>query len=357
MYRIALGFIVSIFLSSCVFSQETPKILYPTLKDVKWITNPTCKAIAQPKMKWADTSKRLDDQKNPIPYSKDPTVIKFDGRYLMYFSLPPNQHEKKPYGWIIGIAESMDLVNWKTIAELPPMQDCDAKGLCAPCARVWDDKVHLFYQTYGNGKNDAICYASSKDGITFTPHPENPIFRPQGEYTSGRAIDADAFIFKDKLFLYAATRDADMKIQKLVVATADPKSDLGPKCWTMPVNDSIFWPELSWETACIEASTVCQRGDSLIMFYAGGYNNDPQQIGVARSEDGVNWTRLWSVPFIPNGPKGSWNFSESGHPGVFVDDDGKTYLFYQGNPDNGRSWYLSQVEIDWKDGIPYVINE
>ncbi|MDR0335804.1 MAG: family 43 glycosylhydrolase [Planctomycetaceae bacterium] len=347
-----------LFLTGVVWSQDVPKTLYPTDKDVKWITDPTSKPIAEPAMKWGDATKRFSKDDTPIPYSKDPTVVKFKGRYLMYFSLPPSDKVKTPYGWIIGIAESSDLTNWKTVTELPPMQQCDAKGLCAPCARVWDDKVHLFYQTYGNGKNDAICYASSEDGIKFTPHPENPVFRPHGNWTCGRAIDADVFEFKGKLFLYAATRDPDMRIQKLVVATADKNSDYGPNTWTQAVDRSILEPQLPWETRCIEASTVCRRNNALIMFYAGGYNNDPQQIGVARSEDGINWTRLWSVPFIPNGLNDQWNSSESGHPGVFEDNDGRTYLFYQGNPDRGKSWYLSVVEIGWKDNdVPFVIEK
>jgi long-subunit acyl-CoA synthetase (AMP-forming) len=58
------------------------------------------------------------------------------------------------------------------------------------------------------------------------------------------------------------------------------------------------------------------------MFYAGGYNNEPQQIGCAVSTDGIRWKRLSKKPFLPNGAPGSWNASESGHPGVFVDKDG-----------------------------------
>ena len=95
------------------------------------------------------------------------------------------------------------------------------------------------------------------------------------------------------------------------------------------------------------------------MFYAGGYNNDPQHIGVAVSDDGINFTRLWDVPFITNGPEGQWNRSESGHPGIFQDRDGQTYLFFQGNPTKGKTWYLSKVKIGWKQGekgeIPYVM--
>ena len=91
------------------------------------------------------------------------------------------------------------------------------------------------------------------------------------------------------------------------------------------------------------------------MFYAGGYNNEPQQIGVARSKDGVKWKRLSAKPFLPNGGSGSWNESESGHPGIFSDKDGRTWLFYQGNNDKGKTWFLSKAEISWKKNGPIVI--
>lgn len=97
-----------------------------------------------------------------------------------------------------------------------------------------------------------------------------------------------------------------------------------------------------------------RHGGRLWMFYAGGYNNEPQQIGVAVSDDGIRWTRVSDRPLVPNGPPGSWNSSESGHPGVFVDAGGATHLFFQGNNDKGKTWYLSKARIEWRDGRPTV---
>jgi hypothetical protein len=90
------------------------------------------------------------------------------------------------------------------------------------------------------------------------------------------------------------------------------------------------------------------------MFYAGGYNNEPQQIGAASSTDGVSWKRISSSPILPAGAPGSWNSSESGHPGVFVDADGATTLFFQGNSDNGKSWFLSSRRVLWNGAQPAV---
>ena len=100
---------------------------------------------------------------------------------------------------------------------------------------------------------------------------------------------------------------------------------------------------------------MIRRGDTLYLFYGGGYNNDPQQIGCAVSKDGRRWTRLFREPLIPNGQPGDWNTSETGHPGVFEDTDGRTYLFVQGNNDKGRTWFLSAYEIGWEAGRPVVL--
>ncbi len=325
------------------------------VKDVASITPADAPDLKTPKMKWA-----------PKDFAKDPTVVRFKGKYYMYFSIPPQEKDGGKYGWTTGIAQSDDLVNWEYVTNLLPNQECVQKGFCAPCARVFGDKVYLFYQSYGTGAKDAICMAVSDDGVNFTPNPNNPIFRPHGDWTNGRAIDADAILFQGKLFLYAATRDPEGKIQKIVVATSElPLEKLNESdssAWTQAYDGSILEPTLPWETKCIEAPTAIERDGKLYMFYAGGYNNDPQHIGVAVSEDGIRWTRLWDVPFITNGPAGQWNASESGHPGVFLDDDGQTWLFFQGNDTRGKNWFLSRVKIGWRqneDGldVPFVIAE
>jgi predicted GH43/DUF377 family glycosyl hydrolase len=298
----------------------------------------------RPAMHWADDS-------SGRPFSKDPSVIVFSGRYLMYYSLPGTVGMQ---GWSVGIAESRNLTDWEKVGAVRPAQACDKLGLAAPAAWVHEGKVHLFYQTYGNGRKDAICHAWSTNGLDFVRNPENPIFAPTGNWTAGRAIDAEIAPIGDRLFLYFATRDSQMKTQMLGVASAPLNSDYSRKQWTQLVNGPILKPELPWERDCIEAASVTAHAGKFWMFYAGGYNNAPQQIGVAVSTNGIHWTRVSDQPLVPNGLPGSWNSSESGHPGIFKDADGSFHLFYQGNNDIGKTWYLSKVKIAWQDGRPIV---
>jgi predicted GH43/DUF377 family glycosyl hydrolase len=301
------------------------------------------KPAQKPRMYYSDSSYGR-------PFAKDPDVVRFKGKYFMYYSI----HRGKK-GIAIGIAASDDLETWKEAGEILPDAEYERKGLAAPAALVRDDKVHLFYQTYGNGRKDAICHAVSSDGINFNRNATNPVFSPTGEWNCGRAIDAEVIKYEGRWLLYCATRDPKMKTQMLVVAVSPEESDFGRSSWRQKCNESILKPELPWEKRCIEAAALCRHNGRLFMFYAGAYNNQPQQIGCAVSEDGISWKRLSDIPLLPNGKEGEWNSSESGHPGVFEDDDGQMYLFFQGNDDKGATWYLSKMKIEWEGDKPYLI--
>ena len=292
-----------------------------------------------------------DTTRTGWPFSKDPHVIPFHGKYLMYDSVPPKGNS----GWGIGIAESTDLTQWKPIGSLSPAADYEAKGMCAPGALVRNDTIHLFYQTYGNGKKDAICHAWSVDGVNFTRNATNPIFAPkEGEWNCGRAIDAEVIFTKGKYFLYYATRTPDFVKQIIGVATAPAGTNFNRETWTEACDRAILVPEWPWEETCIEAPSVVEMDGTLYMFYAGAYNNRPQQIGLATSTDGIHWEKVSNKPFLTNGDPGTWNYCESGHPHIFKDKDGQTYLFYQGNEDFGRTWFISRKKVLWRDGKPFL---
>lgn len=283
-------------------------------------------------------------------FAKDPAVVRFHGQYFLYYSM---RHEDDRFG--IGIAVSSDMKTWETVSEVPQNTPCEKNGIAAPGAIVLGGKVHLFYQTYGNGKKDAICHACSADGLTFVKNPENPVFAPPESFCCGRAIDADVILFKGRLLLYFATRDHDFRIQKVGGAWADPFSAFGKKDWHLMAEQSLLVPELNWEGECIEAPATIEHDGRLYMFYGGSYNCTPQQIGCAVSDDGVFFHRISNTPFLPCGAPDAWNSSESGHPYAFRDEDGKAYLFYQGSADMGQTWYLSKAEIAFRNGTPVLL--
>ena len=48
-------------------------------------------SLAQKQMMYGDTSRIV------IPFSKDPHVVELQGKYLMYYSIPPKQNGKLPW--------------------------------------------------------------------------------------------------------------------------------------------------------------------------------------------------------------------------------------------------------------------
>ena len=276
-------------------------------------------------------------------FSKDPIVVRLGESYWLYTSEFDGDKRLR-----IAVARSENLDDWKFVGLLPLQGEVERNGIGAPGAIVLNGAIHLFYQTYGNGKHDAICHAISTDGLHFERNASNPVFRPSGVWNCGRAIDADVMAHDDTLFLACATRDPDYKIQKLVMATAPLNSDFGPQSWTQSGIGPILEPVLDWEGACIEAPAMLQHAGRSWMFYAGAYNASPQQIGLAVSDDGLRWHRTSDQPFLSNGTSGAWNADESGHPGVLV-DEGRVHLFFQGTPDKGKTWIISRVEIEDDD--------
>ncbi|MFO7776422.1 MAG: family 43 glycosylhydrolase, partial [Candidatus Hydrogenedentota bacterium] len=326
----------------------------------------TSSAFNDPAMLYTDDDLGYD-------FAKDPTVVHFGDTYFLYYSIaPPGEDAERANGFGIGIATSDNLVDWQKAGEIVWNDGAEVNGYAAPNAIVLDDTVHLFYQSYGNGPRDAICHAWSEDGVNFTRN-DNPVFRPdpydsEGEqWNSGRAIDASVVVLDDELYLYWATRDPEHEIQMQGVSRAPLETDFGPDAWTqISTEGPILKPELPWERSCIEAAAIAKHDDKLYMFYGGAYNHERQQIGVAISEEGIDFTRLFvDEPFKSYGPPGTWYSYEVGHPFFFRDEDGQGYLFYQGRaiaeddgegePTPSNEYYLSMSPVRWEpcpDGGP-----
>lgn len=305
------------------------------------------------------------------PFAKDPTVIRHQGRYLMYYSVAGWSQENCPKGerpgwWHSGIAESSDLVHWRRIGDLRIdfPKDADFAGdLVAPCVKKLDGKVHLFAQGHRRtGHRDYIWHATSEDGVRFTCADKEPMFSPRTEWSDTWAIDAEVYRVGDSLMMMYATREPSKKegevgyIQRVGLAKAKWGGSYAPGEWTnVSVKAPVMRPQEKWEMSCIEAPTVVERKGVYYLLYAGAYNHERQQIGAAWSLDGVNFRRFSLEPVFRHGGAQDWNAWESGHPGLFQDDDGQVYLFYQGKATLDGNYYLSCSKVKFVDRPQYVI--
>ncbi|MBQ9432165.1 MAG: family 43 glycosylhydrolase [Kiritimatiellae bacterium] len=289
------------------------------------------------------------------PFAKDMTVIRHGGRYLMYYSVCDFPDDKRPKDWIrgrwgTGLAVSTNLTDWTRIGDIKIEGLPAVYAGAAPCVKKFGGKIHIFHQQIFKG-NNVIWHATSDDGLTFRCANPEPAFVPHNRWSIERAIDAEVYRVGDRLMLMYATREHPTKeVQQLGMAWAPWGSSYDAGTWTeMTLDKPFFKPERTWEMHCIEAPTVYFRKGIWYLFYAGAYNHEKQQIGVAWSSDGVAFTRYSDHPVFPHGPEGSWNAAESGHPGIFVDDDEQVYLFFQGKATQDGNYRLSCVKVRFVD--------
>ena len=99
-------------------------------------------------MKFGDSAQR------GTPYAKDPTVIRHDGRYLMYYSVrncdKDHFHEGddpiRLKSWWGAVAESTNLVDWTRIGDIEISDSRFISAAVAPCVKKIDGKIHMFHQ-------------------------------------------------------------------------------------------------------------------------------------------------------------------------------------------------------------------
>ncbi len=306
---------------------------------------------AEPAVKWGDAAR------TGHPFAKDPSVVRFQGHYLLYYTMAPWDAKLAPAGapkgCAIGIARSDDLVAWTKVGELLPEQECEQNGIVAGRVVLVDGVLHLFYGSDGNGEKDAICHATSSDGLRFTRDASNPIWRGGAGWNDGRATGVEAVAWQESLILYYGTRDPGGRIGLLHGISASVHSDFSRAEWSTLIDSPIFKPETAWEHRSVEQPSALVRGATVYLFYTGG--NEAQAIGCATSTDGIHLQRQFvDQPLLPSGASGSWNSSSSAHPSVFTDDGGQQYLFFEGSNDRGRTWCISWVKLGWKADRPSI---
>jgi predicted GH43/DUF377 family glycosyl hydrolase len=101
----------------------------------------------------------------------------------------------------------------------------------------------------------------------------------------------------------------------------------------------------TWEGDYIAANgSLVEKNGQLLYFYQGG---KLPQMGLARSADGINWTKQ-PGPVLPPGPIGSWDERGVADPYV-ISVDGTLYLYFLGQ-DRARRQRLG-VAISTDDGL------
>ena len=197
-----------------------------------------------------------------------PAVVRRPGGYHMWYT---GQTERRSW---IGYAVSPDGTSWTRKSPKPvlsPTEPWEKVALMCPHV-LWDGERRLYRMWYSGGEQyepDAIGHATSPDGLVWTKHKANPVFR------------------------------------------ADPGSP--------------------WERHKVTACQVLRHRGGHVMFYIGFRDTHHAQIGLARSRDGLTaWQRHPANPILRPGPAPeAWDHDACYKPFAIL--DGATWrLWYNG---------------------------
>jgi predicted GH43/DUF377 family glycosyl hydrolase len=195
-----------------------------------------------------------------------PVVVKRPDAYHMWYT-----GQARGKSWI-GHATSPDGKNWKRTGTRPVLSpEAPWESAAVMCPHVlWDAEAKRYQMWYSGGEQyepDAIGYATSADGLSWTKHADNPIFR------------------------------------------ADPAR--------------------AWEKHKVTACQVVRQGDWYVMFYIGFRDVDHAQIGLARSRDGISrWERHPANPILRPGID-KWD-ADAVYKPFAIPGDGRWRLWYNG---------------------------
>lgn len=191
---------------------------------------------------------------------------------------------------------------------------------------VWN-RDGLWWNLYSgfDGKTWHTGLATSHDGIVWSR--TGKVLSPDPNTWEGDYISANgALLYAQNGWMYFYQAGNPPRIG--LARSADGKT------WSRhpaPVLD--FGPRGSWDERAVADPYVLLEGDQLYLYYLGEDRARRQRLCLARSRDGVSWTKLRSGPVLEPGEPGSIDENGLGEPAVFR-SHGSYWMIFTGRARN-----------------------
>lgn len=253
------------------------------------------------------------------------------------------------FGFWFSVLNSQ--TNWSKNNDNPVLtpgpDNWDKIAIGQPTVLFENDTMKMWYVGVGNDGKARICYAYSIDGINWTKH-NNPVIDvgSQGDWDSGWLDTPE--ILKDsngyKMYYYGDTTQQFSAINS-AIGVAYSQDGIN---WTKDTNNPIFEKGNigEWDGSWIESPAL--HWDNISDEYKMWYNGVDTatwkvQIGLATSSDGVNWTKHTGNPVLSTSPWGDYDDMWIGTPSVLF--NGNEYeMWYSGT--SSSSYNSSTGDFD-----------
>ena len=256
----------------------------------------------------------------------DVSVVPDEGKYRMYFSWRP----KKCIGYVEsddGIHWSTPIVCIEPMPTSKGWQD----DLNRPCVIKHGGKYHMWYTgQFKPGEADGsshIFYATSEDGIRFSRAIDTPVLYPETQWEKSAVMNPDV-MWDPEQDMYRIWYSAGEQYEPNAIGYATSHDGI---TWTKNNANPVFCaaPENDWEKHKVAGCHVIYKEGWYFIFYIGYQNEHYAQIGLARSRDGVNgWERHPQNPIIAP-DEGNWD-QEACYKPYAIEEDSSWKLWYNG---------------------------
>lgn len=223
-----------------------------------------------------------------------------------------------------------------------------------------DELFHAFYVTRTNNISPmTISYATSPDGIHWTPYEGNPIFTGDDSGFDAVAVrDPHVIVQNDGTWVmyYGGVRNPGQRGLTVGIGKATATMPEGP--WERleePIL-SISDNPRAWDGSTISLEAIIVEDDIYRLYYSGSGSHNENHIGMATSNDGETWTpyndpTTEEVSLRESDPV--FYAGETGFVGradIWKSDHGYEMIYSNGRVDgvaNGLNYAFSQDGINW----------
>ncbi|PRY67056.1 GH43 family beta-xylosidase [Glaciihabitans tibetensis] len=276
----------------------------------------------------------------------DPDVLEVDGVYYAYATNDNNRN--------VQLASSTDLLEWTVLPDALP----DLPSWIIP-GKTWAPEVteitpgsFAMYFTATNFQPTLQCI-----GVATATDPAGP-FTVQGDKMlicpadEGGAIDASTAMIDGTLQLLWKNDGNCCSLDTWLQATplsADGLSTAGG-------TTKLIMQTEEWEGDLVEAPTLVDRGDQLVLLYsANAYSDDRYAVGAATAPTlGGPWLKEPAPILSTENSDGAYR--GPGGQDLVVGPDGADYLAFHGWDANYTYRALYVAPVEWDGDIPQLAN-
>ncbi len=255
----------------------------------------------------------------------DVTLIQEEGVFKMWFSW----RTKKSMGY----TESKDGVHWSEPQIVLSPTDSGWEELINRSSVVRHNGRYYMWYTGQTSGNSRIGFATSDDGIHWTRESKDPVLVPEADWEKVAVMCPDVVWNEEKKLFEMRYSGGEQYEPNAIGYATSPDG----KTWTKYAANPIFKPDPNcvWEQHKVTAGQAVRRGEWVYLFYIGFENENLARIGIARSKDGItNWERMPANPII-SPEKDKWDGDACYKPFAIYDEKEDFWrLWYNGRKGN-----------------------